>query len=181
WQEEYGETKELTVYPKRDADFYLPLKLRELFPRIELKGKEKPGAREVYCLEAPRLGNPRRWYFDTESGLLLRVETRNSEGNLLSREDYEDYRAVDGIRFPFTTRQLDRDKTETVIKYRETKPDARWEDAKLDRPAGKPGGGAPAPQTNQAPNIEKKAIQKDGDSAGAPKISYLRPTRGKLR
>ena len=38
WQEKYGEAKELTVYPKRDADFYLPLKLLELFPRIELKG-----------------------------------------------------------------------------------------------------------------------------------------------
>jgi hypothetical protein len=60
WQEEHGEVKELTVYPKRDADFYLPLKLRELFPRIELKGKEKLGAREVYRLEAPRLGNPIR-------------------------------------------------------------------------------------------------------------------------
>jgi hypothetical protein len=45
------------------------------------------------------------------------IETRNSEGNLLSREDYEDYRAVDGIQFPFTTRKLDQDQTEIVIKY----------------------------------------------------------------
>ena len=137
WHEEYGEAKELTVYPKRDADFYLPLKLRELYPRIELKGKEKLGAREVYRLEAPRLGNPRRWYFDTESGLLLRVETRNSEGNLLSREDYEDYRAVDGIKYPFTTRELDQDQTETVIKYGEIKHNVPLDDAKFDMPAAK--------------------------------------------
>src|SRR5262245_9457346 len=151
WREEYGEAKELTVYPKRDADFYLPLKLRELYPRIELKGKEKLGAREVYRLEAPRLGNPRRWYFDTESGLLLRVETRNSEGNLLSREDYEDYRAVDGIRFPFTIRQLDQDQTETVVKYSEIKHNVPLDDPKFNRPAAKSGGEAPAPQTKQAP------------------------------
>jgi zinc protease len=140
WQEVYGKAKELTVYPRRDADFYLPLKLSELFPRIELKGKEKLGAREVYRLEAPRLGNPRSWYFDTESGLLLRVETRNSEGNLLSREDYEDYRAVDGIQFPFTMRRLDKDQTETVIKYNEIKHNVPLDDAKFDMPGAKPGG-----------------------------------------
>jgi hypothetical protein len=163
WQEEYGEAKELTVYPKRDADFYLPLKLLELFPRIELKGKVKLGDREVYCLEAPRLGNPRRWYFDTESGLLLRVETRNSEGKLLSREDYEDYRAVDGIQFPFTTRRLDRNQTETVIKYSEIKHNVSLDDAKFDMPTAKPGGEAPAP------HIEHKAIQQDRVIAGGPK------------
>ncbi|HKQ92983.1 MAG TPA: hypothetical protein VJZ77_20145 [Blastocatellia bacterium] len=168
WQEEYGEAKELTVYPRRDADFYLPLKLLELFPRIELKGKERLGAREVYRLEAPRLGNPRRWYFDTESGLLLRVETRNSEGNLFSREDYEDYRAVDGIQFPFTTRRLDRNQTETVIKYNEIKHNIPLDDTKFDMPAAKPGGAAPAPQTKRAPHIGHKAIQQDRVIAGGP-------------
>jgi Acyl-coenzyme A:6-aminopenicillanic acid acyl-transferase/Domain of unknown function (DUF4292) len=169
WEEEYGAAKELDVYPKRDADFYLPLKLRELFPRIELKGKEKLGAREVYRLEAPRGGNPRRWYFDTESGLLLRVETRNQEGNLISREDYEDYRAVDGIQFPFTTRRLDQDQTEIVIKYSEIKHNVPLDDAKFDMPAAKPGGEAPAPQTKQPPHIEHKAIQQDRVIVGGPK------------
>ncbi|HKQ79635.1 MAG TPA: C45 family autoproteolytic acyltransferase/hydrolase [Blastocatellia bacterium] len=169
WQEEYGEVKELTVYPRRDADFYLPLKLRELFPRIELKGKEKLGAREVYRLEAPRGGNPRRWYFDTESGLLLRVETRNPEGHLLSREDYEDYRAVDGIQFPFTTRQLDQDQIETVIKYSEIKHNVSVDDAKFDMPAAKSVSEALGTQTKQAPRIEHKAIQQDRVIAGGPK------------
>jgi len=162
WQEEHGEVKELTVYPKRDADFFLPLKLRELFPRIELKGKEKLGAREVYRLEAPRLGNPRRWYFDTVTGLLLRVETRNSEGNLLSREDYEDYRAVDGIQFPFTMRRLDQDQTEIVIKYSAIKHNVPLDDAKFDMPAAKPGGEAPAPQTKQPPHEEALVPMRDG-------------------
>jgi len=169
WQEEYGEVKELTVYPKRDADFYLPLKLRELYPRIELKGKEKLGAREVYRLEAPRGGNPKRWYFDTESGLLLRVEASNQEGHLLNREDYENYRAVDGIQFPFTTRELDQDQIEIVIKYSEIKHNVPLDDAKFDMPAAKPGGGALAPQNKQAPHIEHKAIQQDRVIAGGPK------------
>jgi len=173
WQEEYGQAKELTVYPRRDADFYLPLKLSELFPRIELKGKEKLGAREVYRLEAPRLGNPRRWYFDTVSGLLLRVETRNSEGNLISREDYEDYRAVDGIQYPFTTRRLDQDQTETVIKYSEIKHNVPLDDAKFDMPAAKSGSETPAPKTKQAPHIEHNAIQQDRVIAGGPEEALV--------
>ncbi len=169
WQEEYGDVKELALYPKRDADFYLPLKLRELYPRIELKGKEKIGAREAYRLEAPRNGNPRRWYFDTESGLLSRIETRNQEGNLISREDYEDYRAVDGIKLPFTTRQLDRDQIEILIKYSEIKHNVSIDDAKFEAPAAKPGDESRAPQTKHPPHIESKAIQQDRVIAGGPK------------
>ncbi|HEU0174700.1 MAG TPA: CocE/NonD family hydrolase [Blastocatellia bacterium] len=178
WQEEHGEAKELTVYPKRDADFYLPLKLRELFPRIELKGKEKLGAREVYCLEAPRGGKPRRWYFDTESGLLLRVETRNPEGNLLSREDYEDYRAVDGIQFPFTTRHLDQDQTEIVIKYSEIKHNVPLDDAKFDMPAAKSGGAAPAPQTKQPPHEEALVPMRDGTQLALDLYFPSGPSKG---
>src|SRR5262249_20275825 len=107
--------------------------------------------------------------FDTASGLLLGVETRNPEWNLLSREDYEDYRAVDGIQFPFITRRLDQDQTETVIKYNAIKHNIPLDDAKFDMPAAKSGGETPAPQTKQPPHIESKAIQQDQVIAGGPK------------
>jgi hypothetical protein len=129
--------KELPVFPKREADFYLPIKLRELYPRIELKGKERVGSREAYLMEAPRAGNPRRWYFDVETGLLLRTEARNAKGELLNREDYSDYRAVDGLQIAFGIRQIDEDGTELVIRLTEVKHNIPIDDAKFEKPAAK--------------------------------------------
>jgi hypothetical protein len=140
WREENGEVKELPSYPKREADFYLLIKLREIYPKIELKGKEKIGNAEAYRLEAPRLGNPKRWYFDAETGLLLRTEVRSPQGKLLSREDYEDYRAVDGIKVPLTMRRIEQDEIEVIIKFSEVKFNVPIEDAKFEKPAAQSSG-----------------------------------------
>jgi hypothetical protein len=136
WEEENGAVKDLPGFPKREADFYFPINLRQLFPRIELKGKEKIGNRDAYRLEAPRGGNPRRWYFDIETGLLLRTEARNAEGKLVDSEDYEDYRVVDGIQIPFTRRGTD-EGIETVIKLSEVKHNIPIDDAKFEKPVAK--------------------------------------------
>ena len=71
---------------RRDADFYQSIRLRELYPRIMFKGKEMFGGHETYVLEAPRAGNPKRWYFDGETGLLIRTtsQERTSEGDELN-------------------------------------------------------------------------------------------------
>lgn len=137
WGEENGEVKELPNYPKRQADFYLPLKLREFFPRLDLKGKEKIGEREAYLLEAPRSGNPKRWYFDTTTGLLLRTEAKNADGQLLNREDYEDYRVVNGMKVPFTVRRVEEEGIEIVIQYSEIKHNVPIDDAKFEKPVAK--------------------------------------------
>lgn len=68
--------------------------LKVMSPVLQLNGKEKLGARDVYVLEgtAP---NPGKLYFDAETGLLLR------KGNI----SYEDYREVDGVKLPFSIRE----------------------------------------------------------------------------
>ena len=137
WEEENDEPRDLAVYPRREADFYLPLKLQEVYPRIELKGQEKIRNCEAYVLEAPRGGNPRRWYFDTNTGLLIRTENRDSGGALRRREDYEDYRAVDGIQVPFTTHWLDEDGIEIIIKFTEVKNNVPIDDSKFEKPVPK--------------------------------------------
>ena len=137
WRDEDGELKEMPAYPKREADFYLPIKLQELYPRIDLIGTEAVGSRRAYRLEAPRGGNPKRWYFDVDSGLLLRMEVRGADGTLLNREDYEDYRAAGGIRVPFTTRQLDADGAEVIVKLTEVKYNIAIDDARFDQPAAR--------------------------------------------
>lgn len=137
WEDEDGEIQELAVFPRREADFYLPIKMQELYPRIELRGKEKVGNREAYLLEAPRAGNPKRWYFDTGTGLLLRTEARNLKGELLNREDYSDYRAVDGLQIAFGICQIDEEGTEFIIQISEVKHNVPIDDSRFDKPAAK--------------------------------------------
>ena len=52
-------------------------------------------------------GRLRRWYFDQESGLLLRriVLTEMALGADPEQTDYEDYRDVDGVKVPFTVKR----------------------------------------------------------------------------
>ena len=137
WEEERGDVKEAPGFSKRDADFYLPMKLKELYPRIELKGKEKIGEHEAYLLEAPRGGNPKRWYFDVETGLMLRTEVRNAVGKVMEREDYFDYRAVDGVQYAFTVQGIDDNEVPFTINYTDIRLNVAIDDAKFDKPAAK--------------------------------------------
>jgi PDZ domain len=124
----------LSGFSKRDAEFYLPLKFRETYPNVALKGGVKLGERETYLLEAPAAGNPKRWYFDSQSGLLLRAETTNSSGKVLESMDYGDYRMVDGVQEPFNARLIDRDGTDFIIKLNEVRHNVLVDDASFDKP-----------------------------------------------
>ena len=138
WEEQRGEVKEAPGFSKRDADFYLPIKLKELYPRIEMKAKEKIGEREAYLLEAPRGGSPKRWYFDVETGLMLRMEVRNAVGKVMEREDYQDYRAVDGVQYAFTVQAIDNNEVPFTINYTDIRLNVAIDDGMFEKPAAKP-------------------------------------------
>jgi hypothetical protein len=70
--------------------------------------KDKVGDRDTWVVQR---GNPfevyRRFYFDTETGLLLRsvlYTPRPMIGTIPQQTDYEDYRDVSGTKFPFHIR-----------------------------------------------------------------------------
>src|SRR6266550_5184823 len=42
----------LSGFSKRDAEFYLPLKFREMYPNVAFKGSARLGGRETHLLEA---------------------------------------------------------------------------------------------------------------------------------
>jgi len=96
----------------RDADFYQPLKLRLQYPNLIFKGTAKVslgkgGAgkveeRDAFVLEAPRAGSPRRFFFDSANGLLLRTEEWDAAGKMGEADEYQDYRGVDGVKVAFT-------------------------------------------------------------------------------
>jgi carboxyl-terminal processing protease len=81
---------------RRDANFYKDLKLKELYGKLAVTGKEKIGEREAYVVqEMSGTFGAEKLFFDVETGLLLR---RN---NIY----YEDYREVDGVKLPFIIRE----------------------------------------------------------------------------
>jgi len=134
WQEEDGNLNDLPSFPKRDADFYLPIKLKELFPNIKVVERTKINEREVVVLTAPRGGRPKRWCFDTQSGLLMRTEIRTSDGALIRQESYDDYRSVDGVMIAFSIREIDEDGAEIVTKITEVQHNMPIDDAKFEKP-----------------------------------------------
>jgi predicted aspartyl protease len=124
----------LAAFAKRDAEFYLPLKFREIYPNVAFKGTAKLGELDTYVLEAPRAGNPKHWYFDRQSGLLLRAETTNAAGKVLEFVEYGDYRTVDGVQEPFGIHLVDRDGTDFNIKLSEVKHNVLIADESFDKP-----------------------------------------------
>jgi carboxyl-terminal processing protease len=80
---------------KLASDLHWSIKLKQLFPKMELKGKEKIGEAEVNVIEATSAsGRIVKFYFAADTGLLLRKDEAY----------FEDYRKVDGIMLPFVTR-----------------------------------------------------------------------------
>src|SRR5262249_48945173 len=67
------------------------LRLKQSDAKLRLMGKLKLAEHETFVLQSTYPGQLRElWYFDTESGLLLRKD------NIY----YEDYHEVDGIKLP---------------------------------------------------------------------------------
>jgi zinc protease len=121
---------------KREADFYADLHLKQLFSKLTVKSKEKVGEKEVYLVEAtPAEGKPEKMYFDVQGGLLIRhdAERESAQGIALIETYYEDYKEVDGVKIPFTIRQVNPAFAMT-IKIDECKHNVEIDNAKFAKP-----------------------------------------------
>jgi len=76
---------------RNQTAFQRELHFKDFNPRLMTLGRDKVNGHDVFVLisKSPSIGE--RWYFDVESGLLLR------RGNTY----YDDYRTVDGVKLPF--------------------------------------------------------------------------------
>lgn len=93
---------------KRAATFGRELKMKALYPKMTVKGIEKVDGSDAYVVDAtPEVGTPVKLYFDVASGLLVRqVATRQMpQGALEVEVTFADFRAVDGVKRPYTIRQ----------------------------------------------------------------------------
>jgi photosynthetic reaction center cytochrome c subunit len=118
-----------------------PLELKEPYPRLNFGGTDKIGDREVYIL---RMNTPDRrrvrFYFDTQTGLLLRrvVLTDTIIGPDPEQTDFEDYRDVEGVKVAFTIRTSYLDNYFSATrKFTEVKHNAALDELQFSPPAAK--------------------------------------------
>ena len=122
----------------RASDIHASLKTRELYSKLESKGKEKVGNRETYVILAtPATGAPVKMYFDTQTGLIARTDTDldTPQGQFHVETTVEDYREVDGVKIAFTMRQ-ESSMGSAVIKLTEVRHNVAIDDAKFNKPSG---------------------------------------------
>ena len=124
---------------KRDADFYEAIKLKDLYPKMTLKGKESVNGHDAYVIEAtPSDGPPDTMYFDADSGLLVRTlrEVEGPYGKVTVDATFDDYREVDGIKLPYLM-HFSMGPFAFAIKLSEVKHNVPIDDAKFEKPAPK--------------------------------------------
>jgi outer membrane lipoprotein-sorting protein len=119
---------------KRGADFYRALHLKDQYAKMTVTGKGKVGDREAFIVEAkPTEGAAEKFYYDTQTGLLLRNETTDDSGGQTTTT-VEDYKVVDGLKLAHTIRQ-ESAAFSMVIKLTDVKHGAEIDDAKFAKPA----------------------------------------------
>ena len=83
------------------------INLKEQYARPPRARRDKIGDRDVFVLDGTTTDGKRmRLYFDATTGLLLRRVTATPSliGIIPEQIDFEDYREIDGVKFPFTAR-----------------------------------------------------------------------------
>jgi zinc protease len=103
-------------------------------------GMEKVGAHNAYVVEySPQKNESAKLYFDTETGLEVHTEDTfiSPEGPYVVKLDLEDYREVDGLKFPFRMKRTEKG---AVINIRLTlvKNNFPIEDELFAKPAAAP-------------------------------------------
>jgi hypothetical protein len=91
---------------RRTLDLFSVVKLAPA-PTMRVAGRRKVGERDaVVVVDRPSERVQRRYFFDAETGLLLRVVTLTDAilNQLPEQVDFEDYRDVDGVKLPFVVR-----------------------------------------------------------------------------
>jgi len=89
---------------RRRADIHWNLKLKKFYPGLNLVGREKVDGKDAWALESTVDHWTYRFYFDADSGLLVRFDTDTHQPGGTSSISIGDYRRVGPVRFSFAAR-----------------------------------------------------------------------------
>jgi photosynthetic reaction center cytochrome c subunit len=119
-----------------DADLHFAAHLRAMFSEVQVRGTETIGDHDAYFVVGEREEKTSvRLYFDTQSGLLLRL-VRYGEtpfGRMPTQIDYADYREVEGVKIPYRW-TLARPGGRFTIQLTEVKQNVPVDDAEFVKP-----------------------------------------------
>jgi len=123
-----------------DAEFYLPVRMKEIFPELKVGGTEKIDGKDTTLVLGTRQGKPPvKFYFDPTSGLLVRVlrYTDTALGLNPTQIDYSDYRDVEGVKTPYRW-TIARPSGRFTIQVEQVQQNAAIDAAKFAAPAVEP-------------------------------------------
>ena len=120
--------------------FYSNIKLKEQFTQMRVGRRDKIGDHEVISIGGRTADNRReQLYFDAQSGLLLRRirYLPTMIGVIPEQMDFDDYRDVEGVKFPFTVKVAAVEVGNPIAtrSYTEIKVNVAIDDSKFKMPA----------------------------------------------
>jgi hypothetical protein len=119
-----------------DADLHFPVRVKTLYPKYKVDSGEKTGGHDTFLVMGYEEGRPPlRLYFDTQTGLLLRLMryAQSPVGLNPTQIDYADYREADGVKVPFRW-TVSRPGNHFTIQVEEMKQNVPVDDAKFAAP-----------------------------------------------
>lgn len=123
---------------RRDAAMHPELRLKELYPKIEVKGKGKAGERDAWIVVmTPEKGKPVTAWFDAETFVMLKNSAVRitDQGEAEIESEFGDFREVPGtgIKAPHLIKQK-MPFGEIILRITEIKPNAEIPDSKFAKP-----------------------------------------------
>ncbi len=122
---------------RRSSQFLYESRLRALFSEVRVVEKTMEDDHPAWVLQAtPADGPPELFYFDAQTGLLLRHDSTQStpEGDIPIEHRYSNYIAVDGVQVPTLLRHRD-PAIEWQVKFSEIRHNVAIDPAKFAKPA----------------------------------------------
>ena len=121
-----------------DAEFYLPVRLKEIFPQLRRGRPETIAGVECEVLNGTSPGHPPvRLYFDKNTGLLVRT-VRYADtpmGRMPTQIDYADYKDSGGAKVPYRW-TLSRPNGRFTIQISEMRANVPIDDTRFRKPGG---------------------------------------------
>ena len=116
------------------------INLKEQYARPPRVRRDKIGDRDVFVLDGMTTDGKRmRLYFEVATGFLVRrvIFTTSLVGIIPEQVDFEDYREIDGVKFPFTARAstIEVGNPVSTRTFTEIKVNAAVDDSKFKTPA----------------------------------------------
>lgn len=123
---------------KRDSILHPALQFKQLYPKIEIKGKEQTGGRDAWAVVmTPEKGSPMKAWFDAETFLLLKTSgvRVTDQGEAEITTEFSDFREVPGagLKMPHQMKQM-LPVGEIIMRFNDIKANVDIDDAKFAKP-----------------------------------------------